>query len=72
MKTVILSNGFKSENKSEIANEVANILGKNSDNDFQADGENIIEYESDDSIYWYIDSVKYYDDGTIHSVNIDC
>ena len=72
MRTVILNNSFKSENKREIANEVAKILGKNSDNDFQADGENIIEYESDDSVYWSIDSVKYNDDGTIHTVNIDC
>lgn len=85
MKTVILNNGFTSENRSEIASEVANILGKNSDNDFQTNDDMIIEYQSenhfidydfpqliDEPVYWYIDSINYNNDGTIKSVDIDC
>jgi hypothetical protein len=74
MKTVILNDGFASDSLSDIAVRVAEILGRLSENDFQADGENIIEYTDDeyDSYLWVIDSVQYNSDGTVHSVNIDC
>lgn len=72
MKEVVLNNGFASENRSDIAIEVANILGKNNDNDFQQDGENIIEYQAEDSITCHIDSIKHNLDGCIYSVNIEC
>jgi hypothetical protein len=74
MRTIILNDGFASENMNEIAVQVAEILNRNGENDFQADGAEIIEYTDDeyDSYLWVIDSVQYNNDGTVHSVNIDC
>ena len=72
MKEVTLSNSTKADNLQAVAIEIANILGANSDNDFQADGENIIEYEEEDSVYWSIDHVSWNEDGTASHAQISC
>jgi hypothetical protein len=40
--------------------------------DFQPDGENIIEYEADDSVFWSIESVSWNEDGTASHAQISC
>ena len=77
MKTLNLSNSTKAENLVEIANEACNILNSDADEnqDFQVDGEDIIEYdltEEIDPIYWKIDTVAWNEDGTASQVNLDC
>ena len=78
MKTVKLDNKVNAEDHKAIAELTADILNK--DNflddmlDFQADGENIIEYDhhAEESITWYIDNVAWNEDGTASQVQIDC
>jgi hypothetical protein len=74
MRTVILKSESKS--KEELAIEIANILnndGRNV-NDFQSDGEEIIEYDNEInySVYWHIAKINYNINGTIKSVDLDC
>ncbi len=75
MKTVELNN--TSDNFEKIAIEVAEILNSSvydDSIDFQADGENVIEYdnENEDSITWIIDSVYWNEDSTASRVELDC
>ncbi len=72
MKEVILSNTTKAEKLEAVALEIAKILGQDAENDFQADGEVIIEYEEEDSVYWSIDDVSWNEDGTASHARISC
>jgi hypothetical protein len=72
MKSIILNNGFNSQDDYEIRVEVARILEKNSQNSFDTNEDSIIEYTDEDSIYWNIVNVNYNEDGTIKSVDLDC
>lgn len=77
MKTLTLSNTTKADNQAAIANEACSILNSdaNEDQDFQVDGEEIIEYdltEENEPIVWRIDTISWNEDGTASHVQIDC
>ena len=58
-----------------IVERVAMILDLYGENQFEVDGESIIEYdlsEQEDPIYWNIVNINYYEDGSINDVDIDC
>ena len=78
MRTLNLSNTTKACDFIGIANEACNILNENShwDEDFQVDGEDIIEYDltyTNDPIYWEIIKEDVWNkEETLAKVSLDC
>lgn len=77
MKTIEINDGFASDDKAQIMTKVAQILGADAKSDFKIDENgNILEYKPDDDranepIVWKIKRVRFNDDNTVLSVDID-